>query len=142
MDVFSARGKLPHLIGIGGLVIVFGAVIVSSSDCGSTSKAAKFARGLSQRRLADIHEEIVRLKRTVGENFSDQQLTGNRIPVELQDLKPKLIRLGADRMSSSIIRLDGCYDDHLDLVIDEQPERISLRTSEISKNREVLWRNP
>ena len=110
-------------------------------DCEGDSPRAAFARSIPRARLATLFEDVRRLGPWIGPRRRDE------IPVEFSDLGVIAIG-GASFPGSTHLRLAGCFDHHLDLVVlgadgearDGDP-RIDLIWGEVPHlGSETLWR--
>ena len=107
--------------------------------CDEDSQEVKFAKSLSQERLAKSFDDVRKYKGYY--RFNDAQ----DIPVEFSDLNAVLFR--RDRYSTKYVqarfRLKGCLDHHVDLVVIYKPgdPKIKLVWGEhITAGSQILWR--
>jgi hypothetical protein len=128
----------------------FALLLLMVPDCGADSKQARMAKALSQERLASLHHAMKQLWAAIPEQergFASMKFSGEKIPREFGGLHARWVGI---HHGSSIIRLQGCFDHHLDLVFHGvgeptgpvvEPPRIDLRSGEHAMMRtETLWR--
>lgn len=133
------------LWGIAGFLLL----LIVFPNCEVTSRQARMARALSQERLAGMHLAMTKLWATIPEderNIASVSFSGEQIPKEFGGLNARFVRI---RGGHSIIRLQGCFDHHQDLIFygvgepttygDHSP-RIDLHSGEHDVTVETLWR--
>ncbi len=137
------------VIGFAAIILVLLGVVALvrlSPDCSSTSRQADKARALSEDQFTKLHEAMTALVMSfpMEDRIIPHQYTGKSIPRDFLDLSPVLIRLG----DSPLIRLEGCYDEHLDLRffsvgepddVGDHSLRIVLVSGDYDMPKEILW---
>ena len=99
--------------------------------CDEKSSEVSFARSIGKERLAKVFEDVKVLK------SEGKILSGGLVPAQFSDLKIKTIRVH----TNVHLRLKGCFDHHIDLVVyDGEEQKIELRWGEHKPGKEVLWK--
>ena len=131
-------------------VLVLGFIAWFGTRCNAGSWKARKARSLPEERLEALYDAMKDLRSTIpaDKSFSRSKydLTGDQIPAEFQDLGCRVVRAGTDY---PLIRLEGCFDHHLDLHFygigepsdrgDHSP-RITMASGDSDRKEELLWR--
>ena len=117
-------------------------MLLSCTDvtCDGTAPEARMARGLSKARLERLYEE--------GRAYATESGIVSPAPPEFSDLGA--VGLRSYRPGLLNVRLRGCLDHFLDIVVEYPGERnsalakgtISLRYGEFPVETEVLWEAP
>lgn len=116
-------------------------------NCTASSKQAENARMLSQEQLADLHKAMKELRESITfeHELERHDLMEEDIPELFRALlDPKLVRPGG---YWPLVRLEGCFDHHLDLMFygigepneDKVSPRIVLVSGEHDIVEEVLF---
>ena len=110
-------------------------------DCGADNPKAQHARSLSQAQLQAIYDDahsIVEAK--YGERGCCGSINSNELPPEWEHLGIVVVSVHPFKV---YLRMEGCMDHHLDLVIisgDDDTSRIELWSGEGPERRkEILW---
>jgi hypothetical protein len=134
---------------VAGIVAGFLWLITSFPDCSAGSKQARMARALSAARLQELHQAMIDLRASLPEDERDYrtEFWGDEIPAPFKGLDCALVRCDGD---TTLIRLEGCMDHHLDMRfygVGEPVEpgdvpRITLVSGEFDRKEELLWHQP
>jgi hypothetical protein len=123
-------------------VILISVLLVSCGplECEIDSEKAIFIKALPQQRFEKLYEYSITLDvEPFDQDYFD--LTKTPLPEEISDLPIKIVRIKERQV---LYRLAGCMDHHLDLVVmksGNNAPRIELRSGEVPRIIEVLWRN-
>jgi hypothetical protein len=128
----------------------FALLIWAFPACDADSKQARMAKSLSRERLADLHRAMAALWSGLPKEDGEVahiEIHHSKFPAVFDGLNAAFVRID---FGTSIIRLEGCMDHHLDLVFfgvgepnspgDDHSPRIELWSGDYNRKIEVLWR--